>query len=118
MSSLSLDQIGHAPSGPERSPVAQSLRTFFQAFFELLQLERLEAWLAPSACGFAKGLVALSFPSLMPATDRLAVHSQLPGHFALLDAFVKQLGGFDPPPFQFVEIAFNAFGITHARSLP
>src|ERR1043166_8663832 len=39
---LSLDQIGHAPSRPERSAVAQRFGTFFQTLAQFFQLSRLQ----------------------------------------------------------------------------
>jgi hypothetical protein len=32
-------------------------------------------------------------------------------------ASVKKPGGFEPPPFQLIKIAFDAFWITHAQRL-
>jgi len=32
-----------------------------------------------------------------------------------MDASSKKPGGFESPPFQFIKIAFDAFGVTHAR---
>src|ERR1051326_9441735 len=94
LSRLSLDQIGHAPSGPERSPVAQRFGTFFQTLAQLVHLSRLQTGLATGACGLGERLGALLFPGLMPAADRLAMNAQSSGHFSLMNAPVKQLGGF------------------------
>ncbi len=54
----------------------------------------------------------------MPAADRLAVNTQLPGNFPLMKAPVKKPGGFKPPPFQLFKITFDAFWIAHAQKLP
>src|ERR1051325_7042833 len=115
LSRLSLDQIGHAPSGPERSPVAQRFGTFFQTLAQLVQLSRLQTGLATGACGLGERLGALLLPGLMPAADRLAMNAQSSGHFSLMNAPVKQLGGFESSPFQLIKIALDAFWIAHAE---
>jgi hypothetical protein len=112
---LSLDQIGHPPGGPQRSAIAQRLGTGFQTATEHFQLGRLQPGLTARSPSLAERLGSLLFPSLMPAADRLAVNPQSPGDLALMEASIKQPGGFEPPPFQFIKIAFNAWWITHAR---
>ena len=114
---LSLDQIGHAPGGPQRSAIAQRLGTLFQTFTESLQLDRLQAGFTARSCGLAERLGALLFPRLMPAADRLAVNAQSPSHFSLTESSIKKPGGFEPSFFQFIKIALDAFWITHARKL-
>jgi hypothetical protein len=114
---LSLNQIGHPPGGPQRSAIAQRLGAFFQAFTEFFQLDRLQAGLTACSCGLAERLGPLLFPGLMPAADRLAMNTQSPGDLALMDASIKKPGGFESSAFQFIKIAFDAFGITHARRL-
>ena len=116
--SLSLDQIGHAPGRPERTAITQHLGPLFQAFSELFQLHRVQTRSAARSCGFAQCLGALPFPRLMPATDRLPVNTQSPGHFALVNALVKKPSGSEPSLLQFIEIAFDTFWISHARKLP
>src|ERR1051326_5428493 len=115
LSRLSLDQIGHAPSGPERSPVAQRFGTFFQTLAQLVQLSRLQTGLATGACGLGERPGALLLPGWMPAADRLAMTAQSSGHFSLMNAPVKQLGGFESSPFQLIKIALDAFWIAHAE---
>lgn len=117
MSSLSFDQIGHAPGGPERGTIAQRFGALLQALAQLLQLLRLQAGLAARPCGPAQGLGPLLLPSLMPATDRLAVNAQSSGDFSLAQTTVKEPGSLETPPFQFVKITPNTFWITHGRNL-
>jgi hypothetical protein len=114
---LSLDQIGHPPSGPERSTIAQRYGPGFQAFAELFQLHRLQARFTAHLCSLAERLGSLPLPSLVPAADRLAVNAQSPGDLSLMDAPIKKPGGFEPSPFQFIKIAFDAFWISHAQKL-
>ena len=114
---LPLNQVGHPPSGPQGSAIAQRLGTFLQTFAQFLQLVRLQSGSSARSCGFAERLGALFLPRLMPAADRLAVNAQSPGHFSLMDTSVKKSGGFEPSLFQFIKIALDAFWITHARIL-
>jgi hypothetical protein len=34
-----------------------------------------------------------------------------------MDTSIKEPGGFESPPFQFIKISFDAFRVAHARSL-
>ena len=62
-------------------------------------------------------LGSLLFPSLMPAADRLTMNAQSSGDLSLMDAPIKKPDSFEPPPFQFIKIAFNAFWISHVGIL-
>lgn len=115
--SLSLDQIGHPPGGPQRSAIAQRLGTGFQAFTQFRQLHRLQTGFAARSRGFAECLGSLLFPGLMPPADRLAVNAQSPGDLTLVDTSIKEPGSFESSPFQFIKIAFDTFWISHARRL-
>ena len=113
LSSLSLDQIGHAPGRPQPSAIAQRFGTFFQSAAQLLPLRRQQPGFATSPASLEERLGPLFSPSLVPSTDRLTVNPQLAGHLALTAAAVKELSGFESPPFQVLEIAFNAFWVAH-----
>ena len=115
--SLSLDQIGHTPGRPQRSAIAQCFRPRLQTLAQFLQLDRLQAGFTTHSRSLAKRLGSLLFPGLMPAADRLTVNAQSSGDLALVETSVKEPGGFESPPFQFIEIASNAFWISHARRL-
>jgi hypothetical protein len=117
MPGLSLDQIGHAPTRPQRSAIAQRLGTVSQAFTQFIQLAWLQAGFTARSRGPAQRLGSLLFPGLMPAAHRLSVHSQSSGDLALMETSIKKPGGFESPPFQFIKIAFDAFWVTHARRL-
>ena len=84
---------------------------------ELIQLSRLQAWLAASSTCFLERPGSLRLPGLIPPTHRLSVHMKLPGHFGLGEPLVEEFSGLESPLFQLVEIAFNAFGVTHAQRL-
>ena len=117
LSCLSLDQVGHAPGRPQAGAITQHLGPLFQASAQGLQLDREQPRFAARPAGLAEGFSALPSPGLMPAADRLAVHLQSPGDLPLAVASVEEASGFKPSPFQFVEIALNAFGIAHAQRL-
>jgi len=114
---LSLDQVSHTPGCPQGCAIAQHFRAFLESAAQRFQLRGLKPGFAARTPSFEEGLGPLSFPNLMPATDRLAVDPQLPGHFALTEAPVEESGRFESPPFQAIEIAFNAFRIAHAQRL-
>jgi hypothetical protein len=117
LSSLSLDQIAHAPRRPKGGAVTESFGAFLQSPAQLLQLNWLQAGLAARPRGFNKCFGSLFLPRLMPTADRLAVDAQSPGDFPLMEASVEKPGGFKPSPFQLLKITFNAFWITHAQIL-
>ena len=117
-SRLPFDQISHPPSGPQAGAVAQSFRPCLEATAQLLQLGGLQAGFASGPTRFLEGFGSLAFPDSMPAADRLAVNTQSPGHFSLMETSLKKPGGFEPSLFQLIEIALDAFWITHARRLP
>ncbi len=118
LSCLSFDQIGHTPGRPQAGAITQDLGTFFQALTQLVQLRRQQARFAAGSPSLKKRLGSLFFPGLVPTTDRLPVNPQFPGHFPLTEAAVKQLGSSESPPFQIVEVSFNAFWVAHAQRLP
>lgn len=113
LSRLLLDQIGHPPSSPQGRAVAQRLRSFFQSLAQLLQLHWLETRPATRLGSFNQRLGPLPLPGLMPTTNRLAVNGQFPGNLALAQSPIKESGRLEPSPLQFIEIALNAFGISH-----
>ena len=114
---LPFDQVGHAPGRPQASAIAQHLGTFFQSPAQLLQLRGQQPRSAARPASLKQRLGSLSSPGLVPATDRLAVDPQFAGHFALTEPTVKESGGLESPPFQVIEIAFNAFWVAHAQRL-
>jgi hypothetical protein len=117
LTSLSLNQVGHPPGRPQRGAIAQYLGAFFESEAQLLQLLRQQPWFATGPTGFEQGLGSLFSPGLMPATDRLAVNPQFPGHLALTQTTVEESGRFESSALQTVEIAFYAFWIAHAQRL-
>ena len=112
---LTLNQIGHPPCGPQSIAITQGFRTLLEAAAQLFQLSRLKAWLTASAACLLERPYSVGFPSLMPSADRLPMHIELAGHLGLAQALVEEFGGFKSPPFKFVKIALNAFGVTHAQ---
>lgn len=114
---LTLNEIGHAPGGPEGGPVTQRFGPGFQALAQLRQLNRLQTGFTARPPRLHQGFGSLLLPGLMPPADRLAVHPQPPGHFPLMEALIKKPGGFKSSPFELFKITFNAFGIAHAQIL-
>src|SRR6185369_4899121 len=117
LTGLSLDQIGHSPRGPQPGAIPQCLGAFLQSSAQLLQLDRLQPGFTARPPGLLQRLGSLRFPSLIPATDRLAVNAQPPGDLRLAQALIKEFGRLEPPPFQLLEISSDTFGIAHAQSL-
>lgn len=117
LSSLSFDQIGHAPRRPQRGAVTKSFGAFLQSLAQPFQLNWLQAGLAARPRRLHQSFGSLFLPGLMPTADRLAVNAQSPSDLPLMEALVKKSGGFKPSPFQLFKIAFDAFWITHAQIL-
>jgi len=115
--SLLLDQIGYAPSRPQRSAIAQHFGTLFQTLAQLLQLSGVQARLTARPRGLDQRLGSLLSPRLMPTADRLAMDAQAPCHLALAQPSVEKPGGFEPPSFQLYKITLDAFWISHAQRL-
>jgi len=115
--SLTLNQVCHAPRGPQCGPVTQRFGAGFQALAQLRQLNWLQAGLPARPARLHQGFGSLFLPSLMPTADRLAVNPQTSSHFPLREALVKKPGGFKPSPFELFKITFNTFWITHAQIL-
>ena len=113
LSSLSFDQIGHAPGRPQPSAIAQRFGTFFQSAAQLLQLRGQQPGFATGPARLEESLGPLFSPGVVPSTDRLTVNPQLPRHLALTVAAIKELGRFEPSPFQVLEIPLNAFWVAH-----
>src|SRR5438874_8951695 len=113
LSSLSFDQIGHAPGRPQPSAITQRFGTFFQSAAQLLQLRGQQSGFATGPARLEKSLGPLFSPGLVPSTDRLTVNPQLPRHLALTVAAIKELGRFESSPFQVLEIPLNAFWVAH-----
>ena len=67
------------------------------------------------ASGLPQRAGAFFAPSLVPATDRLAMNFQRPGNLALAQASVEKSGGLESPSFQFFKIAFSRSEISSNR---
>ena len=117
LSGLPLNQIRHAPGGPQSGAVTQYLRPCFQSASQLLQLGRQQPGLATRPACLTQGTGTLFTPRLIPPTYRLSVNLQPSGYLALIQTSVEKPGGLESPPLQFIKIAFNAFWIAHAQRL-
>ena len=114
---LTLDQIGYPPGGPQAGAIAQRLGPLLETAAQLLQLGRLQPWLAASTASFLERLGSLCFPGLVPPADRLPMNLELARYFGLAQAPVEEFGGLESPSFKLIKIAFNTFGIAHAPRL-
>ena len=114
---LPLDEIGHPPSGPQAGAIAQRFGSLLETAAQLLQLGGLQPRLAASAASFPERFGSLCFPGLMPSTDGLAMNVELAGYLGLAQAPVEEFGSLEPSFFELIEIAFDAFGITHPQRL-
>jgi len=115
------DDGGHAASGPELGAKVVGFRTLLKGAFQLAEILVSETRPAPRAASPFERPGAVVLPGAVPPADRLPVDPELAGDLSLAHALVEEFGGLDPPPFQFCKlfrIAFDAFRITHAQSLP
>jgi len=116
-----LDDGGHAPGGPKRRAKIVGFRPLLERAFQLAEVLAVEAWPAASTASPFERSGALVLPDTVPAADGLPVDSELAGDLGLVQTPLKEFGGLDPPLFQLCklfDIAFYAFRITHAQSLP
>jgi len=117
LTGLPLDQIGHPPSGPQPRAITQRLGAFLQSSAQLLQLDRLQPGFAARSARLLKCLDSLLVPSVIPAADGLPVNVQPSGDLRLAQALTEEPGCLEPPLFELVKIAFDAFGVTHAQKV-
>jgi hypothetical protein len=85
-----LDQVRHPPRRPQTGFITQSFRPALQPALDLVQVLLPEARFASGAPRFPQTGQPGSLQLLGPATDRLAMGSDLPRHFGLMDSLVQQ----------------------------
>ncbi len=117
LSGLPLDQIGHAPGRPQPGAIAQHLGAFLQSAPQLFQLGGQQPRLATGPTRLMQRTGSCFAPGLVPSTDRLPMNPQLSGDLALTQTPLEKSGSLEPPPFQIIKVAFNAFWVTHAQKL-
>jgi hypothetical protein len=111
---FALDQVRHTPGGPQIGLISQRLWTPLQALLDPPQLGCLQARLAPGASGFLQSPSSALGQLLGPATRRLPMHADAPGHFRLRDSLPQQSSGEKAPLFQLLKVSVYAFWISHA----
>lgn len=117
VSSLLLNQIGHALGGPQTGAIPQRFGAFFQSTGKPIQVHGPQARLAASSARLPERLGSLLAPGLVPAADRLTVNAQSSRYLALTQATVKEFSRPESPSLQLFKIPFHAFRIAHVQRL-
>ena len=116
-SARTLDQVCHTPGGPQIGLVSQGLWATLQAALDPPQVGCLQARLAPGTSGFLQRPWSTPGKLLGPATHRLPMYPDLPGHFRLRNSLLQQPGGEEAPLFQLFEVSLYTFWVSHARNI-
>ena len=88
---FALDQVRHAPGGPQTGFVSQRFRAALQLPHDAFQLSRAQARLAPGATGTLERLPPAALELFGPAAHRLPVHAHPAGHLGLRHSLAQQL---------------------------
>ncbi len=83
------DQICYPRRSPQSGVIAERFRSALQSALDALQICSAQSWLPSGATGLLQTRAALFFQLLCPATDRLAVHTDLSRDFRLTDALFQ-----------------------------
>ena len=105
---FALDQVRHAPGGPQTSFVSQRFRAALQSPHDAFQLSRAQARLATDAPGALERPPSTALELFGPAAHRLPVHAHAPSHLGLRHSLAQQTCAQQTPPFQILEL----FGIS------
>ncbi|MEK6284099.1 MAG: hypothetical protein AABN95_27520, partial [Acidobacteriota bacterium] len=108
------DQPGHALGGPEGGGKTVGLGPRLQGVLQISQLLLGKLGLATCTSRFFQGGAAAALPILAPPAGGLAMDAQPPRGLGGAKSLVEELAGLQSALFQLVEIAFDAFRITHA----
>ena len=103
-----LDQMGHARRRPQAAPIAQCLRSAFQALLDPPQVFWLQPGRTASMRRLLQPLAPLLPQRLGPLADRLAVRPHPPRHFRMAQPLLQQSGRLQPSPLQSLKIAPHA----------
>lgn len=111
-----LDEIGHAPRGPQARVVPERLRPPLEAPFDAPQIGRRQPWLAPCAARLLQGRPPTALQLLRPSAHRLAMHPDLSSHFRLAQPPGQQPRRLHSSRFQCLEIPSHSGWIPHASN--
>ena len=100
-----VDDVGHPPRRPQFGGVPPSSRSPHQFLLQLEELLGRQLGRAPGSSRFLQPGQTFPFETLLPATDRLAMHAHPASDFGWLQATLEQAGRSQPPPFQGGKIA-------------
>ena len=110
-----LDQMGHAPRGPQAGLVAQRLGPSLQPLLDVPQIFRTQARSPPHMSGFLQRPHAAVLQVCRPTADRLAMRAHLAGHFGLMHSLAQQFCRLQSPLLQLLKISPYSRRISHER---
>jgi hypothetical protein len=93
------------------------LWTTLESSFNPPQVGCLQARLASGPSGFLKRPSSTPGKLRRPATHRLPMHPDAPGHFCLRNSLPEKLGGEEAPLFQLLEVSPYSFLVSHALNI-
>jgi hypothetical protein len=108
------DQPSHAFGSPEGGGKTVGLGPSLQGVLQIGQLLLGKPGLATRTPRLLQGGATAVLPILVPAAGGLAMHAKSPRGLSGTEPLVKEPAGLQPALFELVEIAFDAFKITHA----
>ncbi len=108
-----LDQVSHAGAGPQRSFIAQPLRTLEQQSVQALPVFLAQTWLTPGPSGLAQPRLALGTILLHPAGHGLPNHLDLAGNGRLILASLEQANGLEAALLQGIKITSYSSRVSH-----
>src|SRR5207245_11815365 len=92
-----LDQVCHAPSGPQGGFVSERHRPASESLLDAPQVSGVQARLASRASRLPQRPSSALFQLLHPAAHRLAMHPNPPGHLRLGNALPHPPSPEEPP---------------------
>ena len=110
---ISLDQVGHALTGPQRGFITQSLGALVEQAGQAGSIGLIQTGKSAGAAGTLKCHVTACLLLLPPAANRLVADLQTTTDCAVVEALVKQLDRSKPTFLQCHKVAFHASRIAH-----
>ena len=112
---LALDEIGHAPGGPEAGAISQSVRASLQALHDALPVRVAELARPARPRRALQGFRATLLQLPRPAVHRLAMHPDPPRHLGLRQALLEQTRRLQASPLELHSIPFHSGWMSHAE---
>ncbi len=114
---LALDEVRHAPSGPQARVIPQGFRPPLQAALNPVQISLAHARLTTRPPGLRQPGPPARGHLLRPTIHRLPVHAHAAGDFGFAQAALQQPRRAQAPALQGIKVSSHAGGVSHASSI-